>query len=115
MTLWPSSFVAHRLASLAPDFFVREPDRFARRDWVKLLTGVTLVLMGVAMLVLPGPGIVAIALGVSLLHAPFQRRLVQWLARHHKVVVWLNEQRAVAGAPPFVFEVPRAPCRPRDP
>jgi len=50
---------------------------------VKIVIGSTLLVLGVAMIVLPGPGILAIALGLAMLSAEFvwARRLLDRLKR----------------------------------
>ncbi len=52
--------------------------RTARR-WIVAVVGVTIAAVGVALLVLPGPGIVVIALGIGLLGTEFAwaRRLLR--------------------------------------
>ena len=48
---------------------VRDHRRWARRfpRWVRLTLGTVIVLAGVAMLVLPGPGLIAIFVGLQVL------------------------------------------------
>ena len=53
-------------------------------DWkrgVRMVSGVSLVLAGVAMLVLPGPGVVAVVGGLALLERdlPAAGRLAGWV------------------------------------
>ena len=50
---------------------------------IKIVVGCTLLALGVAMLVLPGPGILVIGLGLALLSAEFvwARRLLDRLKR----------------------------------
>jgi tellurite resistance protein TerC len=51
---------------------------------VKIVVGFTLLAAGVAMLLLPGPGIVTIAIGLALLSAEFvwARRWLERMKRH---------------------------------
>jgi tellurite resistance protein TerC len=51
---------------------------------VKIVAGFTVLALGVAMLVLPGPGLVTIALGLAILSAEFgwARRLLDRLKSH---------------------------------
>jgi tellurite resistance protein TerC len=64
---------------MKPNRFVHVTYRAARRIAIAII-GTTVVLLGVAMLVLPGPGMLTIILGLTLLGAEFAfaRR---WLAR----------------------------------
>jgi uncharacterized protein (TIGR02611 family) len=57
--------------------------RFARRGGV-FLVGVALLVAGAAMLVLPGPGIAVILLGLVVLAREFSwaRRVLVWVRRH---------------------------------
>jgi uncharacterized protein (TIGR02611 family) len=51
---------------------------------VKIIVGFTLVAAGAAMLLLPGPGVVTIALGLAILSAEFlwARRWLEHMKRH---------------------------------
>src|SRR4029453_9372386 len=64
----------------------------------KNLLGVLVVLAGVAMLLLPGQGLLTIAIGLMLLDVPgkgrIERRLVQ------RPVVWRGAKRGTGHAPP---------------
>jgi tellurite resistance protein TerC len=53
------------------------------KRWLKIIVGFTLLGIGVAMLVLPGPGIVTIALGLTILSVEFvwARRLLERVKR----------------------------------
>ena len=57
------------------------------------LLGVVILLAGVAMLILPGQGILAILLGLMLIDFPGKYRLEQWAIRKpsvHKPINWLR-------------------------
>ncbi len=57
------------------------------------LCGVLVALAGVAMLVLPGQGILAILIGMMLIDYPFKHRFERWLIRRpavHKPLNWLR-------------------------
>jgi drug/metabolite transporter (DMT)-like permease len=53
------------------------------KRWLKIIVGFTLLGIGAAMLVLPGPGIVAIALGLTILSVEYvwARRLLDRVKR----------------------------------
>ncbi|HXV76083.1 MAG TPA: PGPGW domain-containing protein, partial [Candidatus Polarisedimenticolaceae bacterium] len=105
-------FVA--LAWMRPDHFVTPPGRSAigpqrhpvlRFSWhaAKNVLGAVLLLTGVAMLVLPGQGMLTILVALTLLEFPGKRRLVLRIVRRppvHSAIDWL---RARAGQPPIVL------------
>ncbi len=95
------------LVRLPSDYFVREsrePTMFARAHPVvrqllivlKNLLGGIFILGGMAMLVLPGQGILTILLGVSLIDFPgkytLERKLVQRKAVHRSIN-WIRRKR----------------------
>ena len=92
------------------DFFTR-PRRHAAR-WsghhpgvrlllfvLKNVVGAVLVAVGIAMLFIPGQGVLTILVGVGFLEFPGKRRLELWLVRLPKVldaINWLRERRGHA-------------------
>lgn len=69
---------------------------------LKNVLGIVLILAGIAMLVLPGQGILTILVGVLLLDGPGKRRLEIALVRLgpvHRGINWLREK---AGKPPLI-------------
>ncbi|HSN55925.1 MAG TPA: PGPGW domain-containing protein [Candidatus Sulfomarinibacteraceae bacterium] len=101
--------------SLPPDYFVRErrdPVRQLRRRpllWaavmvVKNLLGAVLIAAGVAMLVLPGQGLLTILVGLALTNFPGKFTLERRLVRVPSVGRALNRIRTAAGRPPL--EIP---------
>jgi uncharacterized protein (TIGR02611 family) len=72
--------------------------RFARRGGV-FLVGVALLVAGAVMLVLPGPGIAVILLGLVVLAREFSwaRRVLAW-ARRHAVQLKDQAQARMPGA-----------------
>lgn len=73
----------------------------------KNLLGVALVLTGIAMLVLPGQGILTILLGVLFLDFPKKRALETWLVSRRGVFRTINYLRRRVGRP--ALERPRPP------
>jgi hypothetical protein len=55
---------------------------------LRATVGWVLLVLGVAMLVLPGPGILFVALGLGLIDLPFSRRLRGWLEEQAKRRGW---------------------------
>ena len=76
---------------------------------LKNLLGGLCVLAGVAMLVLPGQGILAILIGLSLMNFPGKRRLELFLVRQWPVLRGINWIRARAGRPPLRLPAPTVP------
>jgi hypothetical protein len=68
---------------------------------LKNVLALALVMLGIAMLVLPGQGILAILLGVMLGDFPGKLRLQQWILLRPKVMSSLNWLRRKFQKPPF--------------
>ena len=69
---------------------------------VKNLIGVVLVLAGIAMLVLPGQGILTILIGVSLIHFPGKYKVERWLVSRPAVFNSINWIRRKAEVPELI-------------
>ena len=72
------------------------------------LLGLLLVAGGIAMLFLPGQGLLAIAIGLLMMDLPRKRRLQAWLVSLkpiNKGITWLRRK---ADRPPFQFEHPES-------
>ena len=96
------------VANLPKDYFVRDrrdPAHQQRRHpvvWVSLtvvknIFGFTLILAGIAMLVLPGQGILTILMGLALTNFPGKFTLERLLVRQPSVGRTLNRIRKIAG------------------
>ena len=113
-------FVATLLA--VPWFAARIPeDYFAygrrhRAPWVgqhpalrgvliagKNLVGAVFVVVGLALLVLPGQGLLTILAGIILLDLPGKYRLERWVIGRRAVLRSINWLRRRAGRPPLVI------------
>lgn len=103
------------LTKMRPDYFVGEDpppggagDRHPvlRIAWaiVKNLLGVILLLMGIAMLVLPGQGLLTILIGLALVDFPGKRRLARKLVSRRAVRRSINWIRRRAGEPPLMVD-----------
>ena len=102
------------VARMPEDYFHQEPDDawVAPRRWtlqrialrvLKNVLGVVLLLAGIAMLVLPGQGLLTILVASSLLDFPGKRALELWILRRRPVrlaVAWLRQR---AGRPPLIY------------
>lgn len=81
-----------------------KPDRSLRGlllAIVRNVLGCVFVLAGIAMVVLPGPGLATILLGVLLMDFPGKSKLVRYIASRPGVIDGLNWMRKKAGAPPL--------------
>jgi len=100
------------IAWIPTDYFIRRPVR----DWPtrhpamhmllvvgKNALGMVLLLAGVAMLILPGQGLLTILVGVMLLDFPGKRRLEHWLISQKPIRRAANWIRAKRHQPPLEF------------
>lgn len=113
------------LAEIPADYFVREkpPEgSFRRRHpvirWglrgLKILFGAVLLVAGVAMLFLPGQGILTVLAGLALLEFPGKRRLELLIVRQKPVRRAIDWVRARARKPPLQLP-PETKTRPKVP
>ena len=95
------------IVRLPPDYFQSEKRRRAERKGGLLLRigknvlGAVLILAGIAMLVLPGQGVLALLIGVMLTDFPGKYRVERWLLSRGKVLKGANWLRRKFGAPPL--------------
>ena len=102
------------IGRMSPDYFVR--DKSSWGTWrqrypllgvvalsLKNALGVVLVLMGLAMLVLPGQGVLTLLIGISLLDFPGKRNLEKKIVRTPTVRKTMDVIRRRAGQPPLVL------------
>jgi hypothetical protein len=88
------------------------PDSWWRRHWMmrwfllglKNAAGGVIAMLGIVMLVAPGPGLVFILLGLSLLDFPGKRKLERKLVERPSVIRFLNDLRGTFKRPPFLLE-----------
>jgi hypothetical protein len=101
---------------LPVDYFIseqREPSWRTRKYplvWglltlVKNLLGLLLILVGVAMLVLPGQGTITILVGLAMTNFPGKYALERRIAGQPAVGATLNKIRQLTGAPPLQMPV----------
>ena len=70
---------------------------------LKNVAGGGLVLLGLAMLVLPGQGILTILIGLTFLDFPGKRRLEIWIVRRPSIRYVLDRVRKKAGRPRLIL------------
>ncbi len=101
------AFAPWVLLQLPADHFVRpRRDGGTARRALRLAIGIVLLLLGLAMLVLPGQGVLTMLVGVSLLGLPIERSVARFLLRRPGMAEALNKLRVRAGRAPFVFGEP---------
>lgn len=95
---------------LPADHFVRPEEICHRRTlghWVWYLCrnvlGAVLLIAGIAMLILPGPGIISIIVAIALADFPGKRRVERAFIRAWIVQTPLNSMRKKYGVPPMII------------
>lgn len=96
----PEGYFAERKAP-PPPWIDAHPAALLAIRIGKNLLGAILILAGIAMLVLPGQGILAIVLGLMLMNFPGKRRMELAMMRNKRVRGALNWIRGKAGRPPL--------------
>ncbi len=76
---------------------------------LKTALGICLLSAGIAMLVLPGQGILTILVALLLIDFPGKRRLVHRLLAHPRVLGSINRIRTRAGRLPLRLDAPTPP------
>jgi hypothetical protein len=96
------------LTRIPADYFTSKPPKFPSAGsprWIwrvsKNLLGVVLLVAGIAMLVLPGQGILTVLVALLCLDFPKKRKFECWLMRRRGVLRTVNALRARAGRPPI--------------
>lgn len=70
----------------------------------KNVAGIIFLLAGIAMLVLPGQGLMTMLLGILFIDFPGKHRLEKKLIQHPKILKTINALREKAGKPPLTFD-----------
>jgi hypothetical protein len=96
--------VPRYVAGLPPDFL--QAGSRAQRGSVALrvlrnLLGVVLALLGVAMLLLPGQGLITLLVGLLLVDFPGKQKLIQRVLGRPRILAAVNKLRSRHGAPPL--------------
>ncbi len=103
------------VARIPTDYFIREhkprrqtPRPPSRLFWLafKNVMGVILLLVGIAMLVLPGQGVLTMLLGIMLMNFPGKYELERRIIRQPTVLKALNWMRTRAHQPALIIEPP---------
>jgi len=89
---------------LPADYFVRpSPERSFQRKVARNILGSALIAAGIAMLLLPGQGIITILLGLSIVDLPIKHRIMRWLLQRPRIQEGIQRLRSKAGKPPLVI------------
>lgn len=105
------------IVRLPPDHFVSTQARPADRHfvlhalWVTVRNtlGLVLIALGIALLVLPGQGLLTILIGISIMDLPYKRHAVEWAVSLKTVRHSLNWIRRKAHRPPLQFPEQNSP------
>ncbi|MBO68222.1 MAG: hypothetical protein CL398_07905 [Acidiferrobacteraceae bacterium] len=73
---------------------------------LKNVIGFGLLVLGVAMLVLPGQGVLTILIGLTMVEFPGKRNLEIRIIQHHRIRRAINAVRRRAGKPPLMLPDP---------
>ena len=89
---------------LPADYFVRPPPKHSLpKKIARNVIGFALIAAGIAMLVLPGQGIITVLIGLSIVDLPIKHRIVRWLLQQPKIQHGVQRLRSKAGKPPLVI------------
>jgi hypothetical protein len=92
------------ISRLPEDYFVRpRPPVSLPVKITRNVLGVVLILVGIALLILPGQGVLTIVLGLSLLDVKAKHRAIQWILGRPKIWSGLQGLRAKLGRPPLLL------------
>jgi hypothetical protein len=100
------------VARIPPDYFAHErrpPSRWAHHHpvvrvlfhIVKNAIGFVFIIAGIALLVLPGQGLLSLLIGFFMLDFPGKYRVEKWLVRRRRVLAAINWWRKRAGHAPI--------------
>jgi hypothetical protein len=76
----------------------------------RTLFGVSLIVLGVFLLFLPGPGVLLILVGVASCDLPGRARLLRWILRRPKILAEVNAFRTRHARAPFQEPAPGPPA-----
>jgi Putative transmembrane protein (PGPGW) len=102
MTFWASRIARQVLLNLSVDALCKDPatGHFSVRQNA---AGFALMALGVALLFLPGPGLLLIAVGLFSCDFPGRTRLLRALLKRPKVIDEVNALRTRHGRPPLTL------------
>ncbi len=99
--------IVYLIEQLPADYFIqpRKTDRHHLHPLsiIKNLFGLILIVAGIAMLVLPGQGVLTMLMGLVIMNFPGKKALEKRVLRLPKVAAAINWIRKKGGKPPFVL------------
>lgn len=102
------------LSRLPADYFCQDPQKtygtgIRRWLWHGFLNilGTIVVLLGITMMFTPGPGLVVMLAGLSLIRLPIKHRLIRAIASRPGFFETMNKLRQRREQPPFIHPVTR--------
>lgn len=96
------------LMRVSEDHFVRPRAKHSLPvHFVRVVLGLALIVLGVAMVVLPGQGLLTILVGVSVIDLPIKDRIVARILRIRQVGSAITSLRRRAGKPPLILPAPQ--------
>lgn len=104
-TIWGTPYL---LARMPDNYFLLTPEHTQRTprklliSSIRTLLGLMLIIFGILMIFTPGPGLVALVLGLCVSDFPGKHRILQRLICQPNVFKALNWLRAKADKPPFL-------------
>lgn len=97
------------VARLPRDYLLQYDRTSPRHPLIRLLIntlrsviGLALILLGLLMIVIPGPGVITLLIGLSIARFPGKRQLLRYLASRSSVFTSLNWMRARQGQAPLL-------------
>lgn len=108
------------LVRIPADFFSQSKRKADRKSGsvIRNIAGWLLIAAGVVMLLLPGPGMLVILMGVMLADFPGKQRLITWIISRGMILKTANRLRARFNKSPLIIDKappkhhPRSPARP---
>lgn len=89
------------LVRIPDDYFVRRRKHSRAVSVLRTIVGILLVALGIAMLVLPGQGLLTVLVGLTLMDLPFKKRLIRKLLSNEKISRSLTKLRRKHGRGPL--------------
>lgn len=90
------------LVRIPDDYFAHEKKRSSLASVARTVLGIVVVGLGIAMLVLPGQGLLTVLVGLALMDLPFKKRLIRKILLNDKVSSVVTKLRRTHGKGPLV-------------
>lgn len=97
------------LVKIPDDYFAHEKKRSGLASVARTVLGILVVGLGIAMLVLPGQGLLTVLVGLALMDLPFKKRLIRKILTNDRVSSVVTKLRRAHGRGPLVPPVVHEP------